>query len=592
MKPESGKKETNQVFIDIKNNKIVQYILNVLFSLSVACMTCILIEPENIDKATYIVLFLMSFITAAIISMKFVFLKKTFEKLRISFLLISTVLGSFTAYHLVNFNNAVISVLCMQICTLLAIPAISIFLYWFYSHFIDYIKKYIHSLEKLERNFLLVTGIVMSIAIIAIYQITDVFYKITTPKENYDYQVNYIQKNENSEELAQRYIQHLYDTNQYDIIYTSDTAPLVREDVYTHIVSDQNDIRQPLFGLFSLPFYIVPRIIADMFPSVTSLYATMISVIQLWLILITFTMLSKMMKIENKITKLLFLIALTISYPTMLFMLNLEQYAMSIFYLISFIYMALQDKKEKDIFYIAATGSMLTSGILFPLLGQKGNLKQSIKQIGITFLKCLAIFIIFARITLIFPQNVEKQIGRIKQYSDSKYTVIEKFNMYTNFCKNTYLYSDFKEERTVVAIKMIIKNGSSEMNVIVTMPTIRQVDTVILSVVGCGVILIAFLGFFLHRKDCFTKICFIWSIFSFVLLFLLGWGTNENGLILYTFYFGWAFICLAFQLFEKILKNKIKLKNIILSVGLLGMAGINIYGIYQTILFGIKNFPC
>lgn len=590
MEQENQRKEKRQISIDIKNNKIVQYILAILFSLSVACMTCILIE-ESTNKMTYIVLFLMSFVITGMITLKFNFLKNTFQKTKIPLLLVSICLGIYTTFYLASPTNSAIEIQWIKICVIFAIPAVSVFLYWFYNHFIDYMKKYTNSLEKIEKRFLISAGLILSIMITIIYQTTDVFYKITTPEENYDYQIRYIQKGENAEEMAQSYIKYLYHTNQYDIIYTSDTAPLVREDAYTHIVSDQNDIRQPLFGLSSLPFYILPRIVANIFPSIDFLYATMIAIIQVWLILIAFTMLSKMMKIENKITKILFLIALTISYPTMLFMLNLEQYAMSIFYVISFIYMAIQKGKEKDMLYIAATGSMLTSGILFPLLGQKGNLKQSIKQIGIAFFKCMAIFIIFARITLIFPQNIEKQIGRIRQYSNSEYTTMEKLNMYTNFCKNTHSYSEFNEVRRNVAVKMIAKD-ENKINITITMPTIKQINTTSLSLIGCIIIIIAVLGFILNRKDCFSKICFTWSVFSFILLFLLGWGTNENGLILYTFYFGWAFLCLGFQLFEKILKNKTKLKNIILSIGILGMAGVNIYGIYQTILFGIKNFPC
>ena len=39
---------------------------------------------------------------------------------------------------------------------------------------------------------------------------------------------------------------------------------------------------------------------------------------------------------------------------------------------------------------------------------------------------------------------------------------------------------------------------------------------------------------------------------SIAILLLFGWGTAENGLILYSLYFGWAYFVLLFQLVERI----------------------------------------
>ena len=327
------------------------------------------------------------------------------------------------------------------------------------------------------------------------------------------------------------------------------------------------------------------------FKNIRNLYAILIAIIQGMLILISNTLLARMMNLKGT-TKLLFLLTLTLTWPSLLFTFNLEQYAMPIFYLITYIYMSINQIKDKDIAYITATGSMLTSGILFPLLGEKNNLKQTVKNIFITFLKCMFIIIVSARIILIFPKGLDRQLGRINQFSSSEYTIKDKVNMYTNFLKNTFIFSEFEVQERIAAAKTLKLQEGNYVTVQIEMPCIRQVDTTKTSIIGILVLLTAVLGFVLNRKDSFTQIAFIWSMFSLVLLFVLGWGTNENGLILYTFYFSWAFICLIYKMFEKHYINTKKTKNIILTTLLVPIVIINIYGIDQIIQFGIQFFKC
>ena len=61
---------------------------------------------------------------------------------------------------------------------ILAIPAVTVFLYYFYDKFIFYLKKYILSLDKIEKWYLITAIIVILIGIPCIYQITNVFYQV------------------------------------------------------------------------------------------------------------------------------------------------------------------------------------------------------------------------------------------------------------------------------------------------------------------------------------------------------------------------------------------------------------------------------
>ena len=58
--------------------------------------------------------------------------------------------------------------------------------------------------------------------------------------------------------------------------------------------------------------------------------------------------------------------------------------------------------------------------------------------------------------------------------------------------------------------------------------------------------------FIVNIKDKLNRISFYWVIFSFIILCVVGWGTLENGLILYALYFSWAIVILMYNLIKQI----------------------------------------
>jgi len=108
-----------------------------------------------------------------------------------------------------------------------------------------------------------------------------------------------------------------------------------------------------------------------------------------------------------------------------------------------------------------------------------------------------------------------------------------------------------------------------------------------------GVLLSAFavFGFILNYKNTFAKICMFWILYSFLILCVIGWGTQENGLILYSLYFGWAYFSLIFIAIEKIFQKQKTMRYLIYSVLIGVLAGINFWGIYDRIQFGIQYYP-
>ena len=86
------------------------------------------------------------------------------------------------------------------------------------------------------------------------------------------------------------------------------------------------------------------------------------------------------------------------------------------------------------------------------------------------------------------------------------------------------------------------------------------------------------------------QICFAWVIFSILLLGVMGWGAAEDGLILYTFYFAWAFICLMFKGIERMLSKVPKIRNSVYSLAIATIIVVNVNIMVQIVQFGIKYY--
>ena len=84
-----------------------------------------------------------------------------------------------------------------------------------------------------------------------------------------------------------------------------------------------------------------------------------------------------------------------------------------------------------------------------------------------------------------------------------------------------------------------------------------------------------------------------WIGFSVLMLLGLGWGAEENGLILYSLYFGWAFLVLMFQLVEKI-ESKLNVKfliPVITGCTVFALLMSNVPAIMELLDFAIAYYP-
>ncbi|MCK5129448.1 MAG: hypothetical protein KAQ68_06335 [Clostridiales bacterium] len=540
--------------------------IKVLFVISGIMMTFLLS-----NSATLLLIALNILLAAVIFSFmafKSDFIEKAFSKLSIAKTIITFVFTlvastNFTkfsvteiGYKIVRKFEAVIgasngalqsdfasvgSLLVNILFYVIALFALFILFCWLGKILVNLAKDLASKTDKIEKYYLLIIFIIAIIAIPIIYSKTVVFYA-----------------------------GQVDDKNVYDIVFSTDSSVHISDNSFLNIKGMENDIRQPLFGLLSMPFSIISKLLLLLFSFAPSIYPISLQIIQVILLATTIIMISRLLTLSS-FEKVLFLVLFSVSYPFLLFSVNVEQYIVSVFWLMIFIYYSINKSDENNENYlVAATGSLITSGILLPLMWNKKDIKQNIIKTYKFLLKFVVAIFIFGRIDVFV--TIVKKLKFFMIFSGVKVSFYEKILQYTNF-----IASCFIKPRSIIVDEPFFAYR------------LFQIESV--NILGFLFLAFAILGFVLNRKDKYAKICISWVAFSFVMLCFIGWGTAENGLILYTLYFGWAFVSLLFMAIKSLL-SKYKCANyIVLGILIIVFSIINFSGILQILKFGIAYYP-
>ena len=362
----------------------------------------------------------------------------------------------------------------------------------------------------------------------------------------------------------------------YDLIYTSDSPALLRGNVYLSLTHQENDLRQPLFAVFASPFVSIPYLFGRLLGVSQAVSAMLMNNAQILMLFAANFMITRMMKL-NQIKRVLFMLLSCSVYTFSLFSLMMEQYIVAYFWLIFCCYLICTSSESHPIALCGAGGTLLTSIVLLPLVSRKSPLKDfkgwflDLFRHGFTF---LLVMLLFCRFDVIF--NVFKKIKALKRFSGHNLSITDKFYQYTEFVKNCFFAPD-------AGVSYAVTDHISWQ--------MHPVSGV--SILGTCIFCLAVISVIVNRKNRSSQLSFYWVCFSVVMLLILGWGTKENGLILYALYFGWAFLVLLFQLVEKTGK-RFKMKFLLPSIcigAILVLNIINIPAMIQLVAFAIEHFP-
>lgn len=360
-----------------------------------------------------------------------------------------------------------------------------------------------------------------------------------------------------------------------DIIYTSDSPALVKRNIYTAIAHSENDLRQPLFAVFSAPFVGIACLIGKLLFVPAHIQAMLLNSVQVVMLFVANFMLAKTMKLTT-IKRVCFMVLSSFTYTFLLFVLMMEQYIIAYFWLVLCIYM-ICEKKSNRLVLFGAGGTLLTSMVLLPATSEKSPFKNFKEWIGDMLkygFEFIAVWLAFCRFEVIY--YLTSTASALNSFTGKDVLLTDKIYQYTEFIGNCFLAPNAGANNTAFSHISWQLNQPTEM-----------------SIVGVSILILCIVSAWVNRKKKSTQIAICWVAFSIVILFGLGWGTKENGSILYALYFGWAFLVLLFQLVEKIAEkwNLRFLVPLVTAGCTVAFAVINIPAIIEMIRFAIQYYP-
>lgn len=361
-----------------------------------------------------------------------------------------------------------------------------------------------------------------------------------------------------------------------DIIYTSDSHKLLKNNAFIVFDHIENDLRQPLFAVFSAPFAGIPCLIGKLIPGVPM--ALPLAYVQAAMILFAVFVLSVELKLDY-VQRICFFLMSSATYTILVFFVVIEQYATAFFWLIITIHLIRQDKKEAVLPSYVASGSLLVSCGLVPVIFWPE--KHSLSDI-LGWIKGMALYAVDFCLLIIMAGkfhilwNSVKMLTHLSKFSGEGVSIGGRILQYINFVGGCFFAPDshpVMHDRGYYCWQLA--------------------DVTTVNVIGVVIFALAIAGFVVTRKSLISKLSLFWICLSVLVLVVVGWGIAENGLFLYSLYFGWPFMVLVFGLVKSI-QEKLKTKIIIplfSTVLTAVLLLVNIPAVIDMIVFVLSEFP-
>lgn len=392
-------------------------------------------------------------------------------------------------------------------------------------------------LSRWEALFCMVLTALLGLAVTVIYLNTDAFYGTAHP---------------------------------YDIVYTSDSHLLMDGNVWLNLTHAENDLRQPLYAVFSAPFVAIPWLVSRVLPQSPALEALCMSLGQLPMLLLANFLVARLLGLKGAPRAAFFALE-CFSYPTLLFSLMMEQYIFVYFYTVLFVWQLCRGKKDAAALW-GAGGTLLTSLVLLPVMPDKHPVKAFrgwFREILGCALGFAGMLLVFGRLDIILGAG--SALMELGQFTGEKVTTLGKL----------FQFSAFPAACLWAPEALVTQNQWG-------VTSWQLAEATGLSLPGLAVLAVAVVSGILFRKELFPRVCLGWLVFSFALLFGLGWGTQENGLILYALYFGWAFWALLGRLVLAIPRKGVT--ALVFTAAAAGLAVLNLKAMAQLLYFALSHY--
>ena len=363
--------------------------------------------------------------------------------------------------------------------------------------------------------------------------------------------------------------------NNFNLIYTSDTNYIVRKNAYLNIYQSQNDIKQPLFAVFAMPFLGISSLIINLFNLNSTWSAVLMNIPQIALLIISSILVSELMQLPSA-SRICYIILSFSTYTFILAVFMMEQYIISVFWLLLLMTYISKSGQSNRILLWAAGGSMVTSLICMCYTSHginRTDCSNWIKRVFASFLGFGILMLAFGRLDIFY--DLAESVTVFSAYTGKDVSFSSRLFQYTSFIKDCFIAPE-------AALNLTFEDY----------PTWQMLPKTHIDIMGSVLFLIAGITSITDKSRA-CRIAGLWVLFSVCMLLLFGWGTSENGLILYSLYFSWAFFVLIFKCILKVCE-KMNLSGLAIPFSIICcivMLCNNVPEIIKMIKYAIDYYP-
>lgn len=332
----------------------------------------------------------------------------------------------------------------------------------------------------------------------------------------------------------------LYRGRSYGVVYTFDSQTHVLSDVFFIIDTPDNDLRNPFFGLFSLPLAAPAHVLSDLVRIALKIdiYPFLIGMLQVAAVSAVIILFARL-ACRHAAGQVGIYILFSGCYIFLLNIFIIEQYAFSIFWLAAAIYIMCRGPDDS---------------LPAACLGAAGCLSSSILVLGPYAIERRRAAVPAVRDIMVRGAAVLCLSGQAIRLVASLYGFGCSYGIFfgggSGLLHRFVLFSEAVSAVFLQPAAMIADIGPAGGPALYAYVSS---DEHALSLFGCAVMAVLAASAALNRRDAFCRICAWWAGMSFLILCAAGWGVSENGMVIYMAYFGWAYVCLAFKLLERAL---------------------------------------
>lgn len=372
--------------------------------------------------------------------------------------------------------------------------------------------------------------------------------------------------------------------DSYDVLYTLDSACASGGGVFVRLAQAQNDIRQPLFALFAGPFAAWAVLSAVLLDLGTAVLDFLLQASQIAMMLAGDVVLASALGLLGR-KRVLFVAFMRCMYSGILYSLAMEQYQAVHFWLMACVAAACAGREPGRTAVYGACGTLLAGAAMVPFLpdGKAGGISWRGRiarcfGYGIGFLAAM-----LAACRLDVMAGLAARLRFLSSFAGGT-PWRSRILQYLEFLRCCFLAPDAGP--VVRDPAMLPPHTAGVSWQMAPAAGVGAVSVLVLA--GCAASVI------LCRDRRIVRAAAGWLGLSFLVLAVVGWGAPENGIVLYSLYFGWPMPVLLYALAGRIGEKAGLpwLAPALAGCGIVALLALNAGPVLDMIAFAAEAYPC